>query len=146
MIAKEYKKLLKWIIMTDNKPLSLKDLQKQLQSKELDLRIPFETMTKKEKDILAKTVKLSEEVGELSNDILSVLSLQRKSKLAKFNKKNLYEEFADIIISTIILANAMRVDISRAVRDKMKKIMELYIKDRNWQITIRIIYLSYRSR
>ena len=46
MIAKEYKKLLKWIIMTDNKPLSLKDLQKQLQSKELDLRIPFETMTK----------------------------------------------------------------------------------------------------
>ncbi len=131
MIAKEYKKLLKWIIMTDNKPLSLKDLQKQLQSKELDLRIPFETMTKKEKDILAKTVKLSEEVGELSNDILSVLSLQRKSKLAKFNKKNLYEEFADIIISTIILANAMRVDISRAVRDKMKKIMELYIKDRN---------------
>ena len=131
MIAKEYKKLLKWIIMTDNKPSSLKDLQKQLQSKELDLRIPFETMTKKEKDILAKTVKLSEEVGELSNDILSVLSLQRKSKLAKFNKKNLYEEFADIIISTIILANAMRVDISRAVRDKMKKIMELYIKDRN---------------
>ena len=87
-------------------------------------------MTKKEKDILAKTVKLSEEVGELSNDILSVLSLQRKSKLLKFDKKNLYEEFADIIISTIILANATRVDISRAVKDKMKKITSLYIKDR----------------
>ncbi|OGK52462.1 hypothetical protein A2970_00095 [Candidatus Roizmanbacteria bacterium RIFCSPLOWO2_01_FULL_44_13] len=114
----------------DNKPFSLKELQKLLQSKELDLRIPFESMTKKEKDILAKTVKLSEEVGELSNDILSVLSLQRKSKLLKFDKKNLYEEFADIIISTIILANATRVDISRAVKDKMKKITSLYIKDR----------------
>lgn len=110
--------------------MSLKELQKLLQSKELDLRIPFESMTKKEKDILAKTVKLSEEVGELSNDILSVLSLQRKSKLRKFDKKNLYEEFADIIISTILLANATRVDIARAVKDKMKKITTLYIQDR----------------
>ncbi len=113
-----------------NHSLSIKELQKRLRSKELDLRIVFTSLTKREKDILAKTVKLSEEVGELSNDILSVLSLQRESKLRKFDKKNLYEEFADIIISTVILANATRVDISRAVNDKMKKILTHYVKDR----------------
>lgn len=113
-----------------NQHLSIKELQKRLRSKELDLRIVFTSLTKREKDILAKTVKLSEEVGELSNDILSVLSLQRESKLRKFDKSNLYEEFADIIISTVILANATRVDISRAVNDKMKKILTHYVKDR----------------
>lgn len=113
-----------------NQSLSIKELQKRLRSKELDLRIVFTSLTKREKDILAKTVKLSEEVGELSNDILSVLSLQRESKLRKFDKNNLYEEFADIIISTVILANATRVDISRAVNDKMKKILTHYVKDR----------------
>ncbi|GEM_PF-385277 len=113
-----------------NQHLSIKELQKRLRSKELDLRIVFTSLTKREKDILAKTVKLSEEVGELSNDILSILSLQRESKLRKFDKSNLYEEFADIIISTVILANATRVDISRAVNDKMKKILTHYVKDR----------------
>lgn len=116
--------------MKSNQPLSIKELQKQLRSKEMDLRIAFTSLTKREKDILAKTVKLSEEVGELSNDILSILSLQRESKLRKFDKKNLYEEFADIIISTIILANATRVDISRAVKDKMNKILTHYVADR----------------
>jgi NTP pyrophosphatase (non-canonical NTP hydrolase) len=113
-----------------NQPLSIKELQKKLRSKEVDLRIAFTSLTMREKDILAKTVKLSEEVGELSNDILSVLSLQRESKLRKFDKKNLYEEFADIIITTMILANATRVDLSRAVNDKMKKILTHYVKDR----------------
>jgi len=117
-------------IMINNQPLTIKELQKRLRSKELELRIAFTSLTKREKDILAKTVKLSEEVGELSNDILSVLSLQRESKLRKFNKTNLYEEFADIIISTIILANATKVDISRAIRDKMNKILTHYVKDR----------------
>lgn len=114
----------------NNEPISIKDLQKKLKSKEMDLRIVFTSLTKREKDILFKTVKLSEEVGELSNEILSVLSLQRQSKLRKFDKNNLYEEFADIIISTLILANAMRVDISRAVKSKMNKILTHYVNDR----------------
>lgn len=110
--------------------VSLKDIQNLLKSNEMKLRIPFNSLTKKEKDILARTVKLSEEVGELSNDILSILSLQRESKLLKFNKKNLYEEFADVILSTIILANSLKVDISRATKDKMKKVLGAYLEDR----------------
>lgn len=109
---------------------SLKELQKKLRVTEKASRIEFVTFTKREKDILFKTVKLSEEVGELSNDILSVLSLQRKSKLDRFDKTNLYQEFADVVISVIKLANALRVDLERAIRDKTKKIDENYAHDR----------------
>ena len=116
--------------MTINQNLSIKELQKGLRLREKDLRITFVTMTKREKDILAKTVKLSEEVGELANDILATMSLQRKSKLEAFNKHNLYEEFADIIISAIALANVMDVDMNRAVQDKLKKILTHYVHDR----------------
>ena len=110
--------------------LTLKEMQNVLKGKERMLRIEFKSLTKREKDILARTVKLSEEVGELSNEILSSLSLQRKSKLDKFDVKNLYEEFADIILATISLANATKVDIDRAVDAKMKKLIEVYSKDR----------------
>jgi len=116
---------------TNKKPhLSLKEIQSLMRAKNKDLRIEFVTLTKKEKDILAKTVKLSEEVGELSNDILASLSLQRKSKLDKFDIRNMYEEFADIILATISLANTMGVDIDRAVDAKIKKLIEVYTKDR----------------
>ncbi len=109
---------------------SIKELQRKLRELEKASRIEFVTFTKREKDILFKTVKLSEEVGELSNDILSVLSLQRKSKLDRFNKTNLYEEFADVVLSVVKLANALRVDLERAIRDKTKKIEDDYIQDR----------------
>lgn len=110
--------------------LTVKELQRLLRTQEQRLRIKFVSLTKREKDILLKTVKLSEEVGELSNDILSVLSLQRKSKLQAFDKTNLYEEFADVVLGTLALANTMRVDMDRAVRDKLKKIFDVYSQDK----------------
>jgi len=112
------------------KTLTIKDMQRQLKNKERDLRIRFVSLTKKEKDILAKNVKLAEEIGELSNDILSSLSLQRKSKLLKFNKHNLYEEFADIVLATTTLANTLGVDLNRAINNKLQKLMTVYAKDK----------------
>lgn len=110
--------------------LSIRELQRQLHKREKDLRINFVSLTKLEKDTLAKTVKLTEEVGELANDILATLSLQRKSKLDAFDKHNLYEEFADIIISVIALANVMDVNMDRAVKEKLNKILTKYVHDR----------------
>ncbi len=51
--------------------------------KDLDKKKPiiYQLNTQREKEILTKTIKLNEEVGELCNDTLSVLKLQRKSKL-----------------------------------------------------------------
>lgn len=108
--------------------MDLKALQEKI--KETRSRTaPYKLSTLEEQEILTRTVKLNEEVGELCNDILSVLKLQRKSKLENFDKRNFYEEFGDVIISTIQLANAAGVDIQRAVNDKMKKIAEHYHKD-----------------
>jgi len=109
--------------------LTIRDLQKKLKQNEKNLRIEFKSLTKREKDVLAKTVKLSEEVGELSNDILAVLSLQRESKLDDFDRNNLYEEFADVILTLATLANTLRVDLERAVNNKLEKLLKVYSKD-----------------
>lgn len=98
---------------------------KQLQSKVVELNNSsphFKLYSQKEKEILTKTVKLNEEVGELCNDILGILRLQRKAKLDKFDRKNIYQEFADVILTTIQLASVAGVDIERAVKDKIEKI------------------------
>ncbi len=78
---------------------------------------------------MTKTIKLNEEVGELCNDILSILKLQRKAKLEKFDRKNIYQEFADVIITTIQLASVAGVDIERAIEDKMEVIEQRYEKE-----------------
>ena len=90
----------------------------------------YRLYSQKEKEILTKTVKLSEEVGELCNDILAILKLQRRAKLEKFDKRNIYEEFADVIITSMQLAISAGVDVERAVGDKLKKIEERYLKEK----------------
>lgn len=75
----------------------------------------------KQKEILARTVKLSEEVGELCEQILSFNSLQLKRKLDNFKKENLDDEFADVIVTTLLLAKSADVDIRKAVENKIAK-------------------------
>lgn len=109
--------------------MNLKNLQDSIAL--LNAKTPprYKLRTPIEQEILAKTVKLNEEVGELCNDILSILRMQRKSKLEKFDKRNMYEEFADVIITVMSLASTAGVDVERAIGDKLKKIEERYIKD-----------------
>jgi NTP pyrophosphatase (non-canonical NTP hydrolase) len=76
----------------------------------------------KEKRILARAVKLSEELGELANDVLSFNADQRKEKLDVYDAKNLPEEFADVIITTFLLAESMGIDVEKGIESKMKKI------------------------
>ncbi|MDD5043149.1 MAG: MazG nucleotide pyrophosphohydrolase domain-containing protein [Patescibacteria group bacterium] len=80
----------------------------------------------KEKRILARTVKLAEELGELSEAVLSYNSLQRKDKLDNYKKEELETEFADVIITTLLLAKLMDVDIAKALEEKMEKINKRY--------------------
>lgn len=110
--------------------MDLKSLQKKISELQEKTSPRFHLYTNQEKAILTKTVKLNEEVGELCNDILSILKVQRRSKLDKFEKKNFYAEFADVIITAMQLASLCNVDIDRAVRDKIEKINRKYIKDR----------------
>ncbi|MBI4896717.1 MAG: hypothetical protein HY832_04185 [Candidatus Aenigmarchaeota archaeon] len=79
-----------------------------------------------EKRVLARTVKLSEELGELCNEILAHNSLQRKQKLEHHDADNLPHEFADVIITTLLVAKAMDVDIEKALEQKIEKINKRY--------------------
>ena len=81
----------------------------------------------KEKRILARTVKISEEVGELCNEVLAFNFLQRKEKLNNHTKENLSEEFADVLFTTLLLARSMDIDIEKAMKMKMDKINKRYI-------------------
>lgn len=109
--------------------MNIKILQDKIKILDAKTTPRYKLYSQTEKEILTKTIKLNEEVGELCNDILSVLKLQRRSKLEKFDKRNFYEEFADVIITAIQLANSANVDIERAINDKLKKIEHRYNKD-----------------
>ncbi|MFA5075135.1 MAG: MazG nucleotide pyrophosphohydrolase domain-containing protein [Candidatus Babeliales bacterium] len=75
-----------------------------------------------EKMILAITVKLNEEVGELCQEVLGNLKFLRKEKLEKHTPETLKEEFADVLITSLILVNQMGIDIEKAMEEKIDKI------------------------
>lgn len=112
-----------------NSTMNVKGLQEKITIFNEKTRPYYKLYSQAEKEILTKTIKLNEEVGELCNDILSILKLQRKAKLEKFERKNIYQEFADVIITTIQLASVAGVDIERAIEDKMKVIEQRYAKE-----------------
>lgn len=110
--------------------MNLKSLQQKIKILNEKTKPHYKLYSQQEKEILTKTIKLNEEVGELCNDILSVLKLQRRAKLEKFDRRNIYQEFADVVITTVQLATTTNVDIERAVSDKLKKIEQRYLKEK----------------
>ncbi len=77
--------------------------------------------------VLSRTVKLNEEVGELCAEILALDNDQRKEKLSKMKKEdNLPNELADVVITTLLLAEVLDVDIETALENKIKKIKRRY--------------------
>ncbi len=102
--------------------MDLKNIQAEVAKHGLKKNFKLELKSQNEQAILVQTVKLNEEVGELCNDILSILQLQRASKLEHFEKDNMYQEFADVVITLLQLAHYANVDVERAVKDKLLKI------------------------
>ena len=80
----------------------------------------------KSEEILARTVKLGEEFGELCDEILASNGDQRKEKLENHDKHNLPKEFADVIITTLLLAKSMNIDIKEALAKKIERINKRY--------------------
>lgn len=73
-----------------------------------------------EKLLFSATVKLVEEVGELCQEVLNKSNAQRAEKLAAEN--DLKNEIADVLITTLIIAELTGVDPQRALEEKVKKI------------------------
>jgi NTP pyrophosphatase (non-canonical NTP hydrolase) len=72
--------------------------------------------------VLARTIKLTEELGELCQEVLAHCSLQRKQKLEDYSKESLSEEFADVLITALLLAKSMDVNVEKALEEKIQKI------------------------
>ena len=72
--------------------------------------------------ILALMVKLTEETGELADEVLASQGDQRKEKLSEMSTDGLENEVADVIITVLLLAAALNVDVSAALQKKIEKI------------------------
>ncbi|MBI2667465.1 hypothetical protein HYX17_01710 [Candidatus Woesearchaeota archaeon] len=106
--------------------MEIKDLLQFIELENQRLINHYGSSSTEKERILARTVKLTEELGELCNEILIYNKDQRKEKLENHDKENLQEEFADIIITTLLLAKAMNVDIGGVLEKKMDKINKRY--------------------
>ena len=74
------------------------------------------------KRILYRAVKLGEEVGEFYDAILSSDNSQRDEKLQNYDKNNLSEEFADVILAAMLLAKSSNINIEEALEGRINKI------------------------
>ena len=85
----------------------------------------------KNQRVFARTMKIVEELGELSDEILTSMNLQRDSKIAKFSRENLEDEFADVLASLILLANEVDIDVESVIKKKIKFTRERFEMDKN---------------
>lgn len=67
----------------------------------------------------ARTMKLVEELGELSDELLTSMNLQRADKMANFAQENVENEFADVLGSLILLALELNIDIETVIKKKI---------------------------
>lgn len=95
----------------------------ETEDKRLCERLDYPDKTKR---ILTRTTKIMEEVGELSNEVMASLGLQRKEKLAEHTREKLEDEFADVIFATLLLAKTMDIDVIKALKGKAKKVDKYY--------------------
>jgi NTP pyrophosphatase (non-canonical NTP hydrolase) len=69
--------------------------------------------------VFARIMKLVEELGELSDEILTSMNLARDSKIAKFSHENMEDEFADVLASLILLAIELDIDVEKVIKRKI---------------------------
>lgn len=75
---------------------------------------------------LSRTVKLGEEYGELCNEIMFLNNEQRPEKVAGRSPTALDDEVADVLITTLLVADACGVDVVAALVRKIAKIEARY--------------------
>jgi len=69
--------------------------------------------------VFARVLKLNEELGELSDEILTSMNLQRQAKLDQFDSQNLTDEYADVLACVLSLGIELKVDIEAAITRKI---------------------------
>lgn len=72
--------------------------------------------------MLAHMTKITEEVGELAEQVLGHLQLQRGAKLKVLEKEHIKKELADVLYTTMILASSLDIDMEKVME---KRVAEL---------------------
>jgi|GEM_PF-306626 len=80
--------------------------------------------------VFARTMKVMEELGELSDELLTSMNLSRDSKIAKFSQENVEDEYADVMACVIILGNELGIDVEKVMRKKIKFTHERFEMDK----------------
>lgn len=74
--------------------------------------------------VMARSLKVQEELGELVNEILINMDLARKDKLENRDKENISKEWVDVLASVLLLGMELGVDFGDALEKRMKVIGE----------------------
>ncbi len=78
--------------------------------------------------VLSQITKLNEEVGELSGEVLASVGYQRPEKLLNHSQESLEGEFADVLITSLLLAQACNIDVNKALENKIKILKKRFEK------------------
>lgn len=84
----------------------------------------------KQQRVFARTMKIVEELGELADEVLTSMNLQRNSKIAQFSHQNIEDEFADVLGSLILLANELDIDVQEVIQRKIDFTRERFEMDK----------------
>lgn len=84
-----------------------------------------------EQRVFARIMKLVEELGELADEILTSMNLQRESKIAQFTRQNIEDELADVLASVVLLAEELNVDVEEVMKRKIALTRERFEMDRD---------------
>lgn len=103
--------------------MNIKELE-QFIEEEIKKLVNYYKNKSDEELTLAMTAKMAEEMGELINEILSHKGFQRKEKLENLKKEELGKEFADVLVTALILAKRFDIDIEAALKKRMNKLKE----------------------
>lgn len=79
--------------------------------------------------MLARTLKMMEELGELSDAILSSMQLQRASKVSQFEHVHVEDEFADVLGCIMLLGIELDIDIESVIKRKISFTRERLVRE-----------------
>ena len=82
-----------------------------------------------EQRVLARTLKMMEELGELSDAILSSMQLQRATKVSQFDSVQLEDEFADVFGCVLLLGVELNINIEKVIKRKISFTQERLVRE-----------------
>lgn len=113
--------------------MTLAELRQLIAAENARLRAKYpQSSTDDEKWALAQAVKMTEELGELCAELLGSFKLQRSDHptMEDSSRGRLSDEFADVVITTLLAAETMGVDIDQALARKLERIKQRHKQSR----------------